>query len=550
MADDWSKFPTVGGAEDPWSAFPKADAGKTQSESAVRGLAQGATMGFQDEMAGLGKLSVIPGSQAASQTTLGALSAPDVIAGGIRRLFGGGAKDYEAERNRQRAENEQAQKDNPWTYTGGNVAGAIATAVPTASLAAAPTIGGQIMRGGALGAGYGAIQGTGEAKEITDIPYEVAKGGVIGGAVGGAVPAVLGGVRRALNPAPVAPARQPFVDTLRNEGVELTAGQASGSKPLLWTESTLSDLPFGGGKAFAEQQGEQFVRAAFKKAGVDASRATPEVMAATDAAMGQRFTDLTRNNDIMVGRKLVSDLGATRVNYNSLKGDSARAPIVDDTIQDIIKKVQENNGRIPGPTYQSMRSELSRKAKNASDPDLKIALASIRDALDDAMEVSMRATKSPDVGKFGELRRQYANFMRISDAAGMAGSETAQGVFSPSQLRSVLAANDKRGYVRGRGDLAELARAGEAVMKPLPNSGTAQRTMYGGLLAGGAVSTGPGALMYALAGPAAGRVLLNPRVARALNSPRLQGPASDNTQRLMRALLTAPAAQQITSGSR
>ena len=551
MADDWSKFPVAGSANDPWAAFPKAEQGKGQGESLVRGLAEGLTLSSQDEMAGLGKLSVLPGSQAASQTTLGALSAPDVIAGGIRRLFGGGAKDYEAERNRQRAENEQARKDNPWTYTGGNIAGAIATALPTASLAAAPTIGGQIMRGGALGAGYGAVQGAGEAKEMADIPYEAAKGGVIGGAVGGAVPAVLGGVRRAMSPAPVASARQPYVDTLRNEGVELTAGQASGSKPLLWTESTLSDLPFGGGKAFAERQGEQFTEAALRKAGFTGKRTTPEFLDDTLNNMGQTFDDLARRNKAPVTKELGDDLGAVLKQYDSLVGESQRAPIVFNTVTALAKAIAKNNGVIPGELYQATRSSLDKAARaSRADVPLQEALFGLRNALDDAMERGLAARNSPDLGAWQEVRRQYKNFLVIEKAATGAGAETAQGILSPSQLKNAVIAQNRRAYARGQGDLAELARAGEAVMKPLPNSGTAQRTMYGGLLAGGAVSMGPGALMYALAGPAAGRALLNPRVARALNNPRLQGPASDKTQRLMRALLAAPAAQQITFGSR
>ena len=525
--------------------------GKTQGESAVRGLAQGLTLGFQDEMAGAGSQSPLPGAAAVSKTTLGALSAPDVIGGLLRRALGGGsAQAQTAERDRQRSENVQAQKDNPWSYTGGNVAGAIAMAVPTAGLAAAPTLGGQVVRGGLLGAAYGGVQGVGEAKEMADVPYEAIKGAGVGGAVGVAAPAILAGARRLVSPAPVNAARQPYVDTLRNEGVELSAGQATGSKPLLWTESTLSDLPFGGGKAFAERQGEQFVSAAFKKAGLNASRATPDVIDDGYRTLGQQFNNLTGSHDVLVGRKLASDLGSAMRNYESVTGQSVRAPIVENRVQDIIAAAQQNGGKIPGKLYQSMRSELSTQARNTSNPELKNALSSIRNALDDAMEVTLRAKGSPDAGKFGELRRQYANFLRIADASAMAGSETAQGIFSPSQLRSVLASADKKGYARGRGDLAELARAGEAVMKPLPNSGTAQRTMYGGLLAGGAASMGPGALMYALAGPAAGRALLNPRVSRALNNQIMAGPASDTTQQLVRALMSAPAGQQLIANNR
>jgi len=526
--------------------------GKTQGESAVRGLAQGLTLGFQDEMAGAGSQSPLPGADAVSKTTLGALSAPDVIGGLLRRALGGGsAQAQTAERDRQRSENAQAQKDNPWSYTGGNVAGAIATAVPTAGLAAAPTLGGQVVRGAALGAGYGGVQGAGESKEMADVPYEAAKGAITGGLVGAAVPAALAGARRLVSPAPVNAARQPYVDTLRNEGVELSAGQATGSKPLLWTESTLSDLPLGGGRAFAERQGEQFTRAALRRAGIDAPRATPDVLDDALTRMGQQFDDLASRNTIRPDRQLASDLGAAIRDYDALVGPSQRAPVLNNTIQDIVQTIQQNGGSIPGEFYQAARSRLDRMARSSrNDPQLQEALFGIRNALDDAMERGLRAANSPDLGAWREVRSQYRNFIPIERAATGAGAETAQGILSPSQLKNAVASQNRRAYARGQGDLADLVRAGEAVMKPLPNSGTAQRTMYGGLLAGGAASMGPGALMYALAGPAAGRALLNPRVSRALNNQIMVGPASDTTQQLVRALMSAPAGQQLIANNR
>jgi hypothetical protein len=57
-----------------------------------------------------------------------------------------------------------------------------------------------------------------------------------------------------------------------------------------------------------------------------------------------------------------------------------------------------------------------------------------------------------------------------------AGENAAQGLISPSALRSATVTKQgRRNYARGRGDFADLARAGESVMKTMPNSGTAGR---------------------------------------------------------------------------
>lgn len=74
---------------------------------------------------------------------------------------------------------------------------------------------------------------------------------------------------------------------------------------------------------------------------------------------------------------------------------------------------------------------------------------------------------------------------------------------------------DRRGYARGRGDFSDLARAAEAIMKPLPQSGTAPRQYVNKLISllsvgiGGATAGLPGAVA-GVAAPAVGwRVLMS-----------------------------------------
>jgi hypothetical protein len=149
---------------------------------AGRAVAQGATFGFADEL------------EAALRT--GSISGPE----------------YERLRNQLRAQQGQFSQDFPSVKTPLELAGGIA--VPfgalgaarnaktgTQSMLAGETLGGQMARGLAVGAGTGALSGAGYA--TTDTGGEAVKGGVFGGALGATVPVALKGfgtvIRNTLN---------------------------------------------------------------------------------------------------------------------------------------------------------------------------------------------------------------------------------------------------------------------------------------------------------------------------------------------------------------
>src|SRR5690606_37549595 len=122
-----------------------------------------------------------------------------------------------------------------------------------------------------------------------------------------------------------------------------------------------------------------------------------------------------------------------------------------------------------GPAYSATRSRLSGMVNDTrhSDPPFSRALATIRDALDDAAERAMPANL---MGQFRLARREYKNLMILEKAATGAGADASKGLISPAQLRNAAKTTDRRGYARGKGDFDELARAGVGVMTPLPQS--------------------------------------------------------------------------------
>lgn len=202
--------------------------------------------------------------------------------------------------------------------------------------------------------------------------------------------------------------------------------------------------------------------------------ATPEVLAQNSQRLGNEFEQLSARNNLTPDNQFVTDIVDAARHYRRVP-DSQQRQMVQGYIDDIIEHV--NNGSMPGPQYQEMRSRLSREANSLreSDPTLSQALRDMRNALDHAMERSIAGTA--DAGAWGQARREYAAQRTLEKAASKAGEAMTEGQISPSALRNTVSAENRGAYARGQGDFSELARAGAGVMQPLPNSGTAQRNL-------------------------------------------------------------------------
>lgn len=487
-----------------------------------RGAAQGLTLGFNDEMRGLVEAGGIAPDQPAS---LGSL-----LRGGFNLLTGSGQDAYRGAVDRTRQELEDSRKVAPIATTAGEIGGALTgglALLPASMGARAAQAGhglGRVALGSAVdGAALGALQGAGSAEEERRLEG-AGSGLVAGGLIGGAAPFAVSGLtnafRRAVSPMAVSGERQAAANVLRNEGVDLSAGQITGSKGLRYAEGEI------GGRAaedLMERQGEQFTRAALSRAGIDANRATPDVIDDAFRRIGGEFDGLAQRNQLIPDRQLVADLQSTVNEYTSLVPDSMRAPVILNVANDIVDAIRR--GPIGGESYQHLRSQLDRAARSAkANPELSSALRGMRESIDDAMERSISMTNPADAGAWQEARRQYRNMLVLEKSATGAGENAALGLISPSQLRNATTVQNRRAYARGQGDFAELARAGEALMKPMPQSGTAPRlraqnlgAMLPAILGGGA-GAGVGGPAGAIAGAAAGAAI--PRVAGALMMSR------------------------------
>lgn len=310
-----------------------------------------------------------------------------------------------------------------------------------------------------------------------------------------AAPVGLAGARRAVTPFPASAERLNMAKTLADEGVNLTAGQKTGSDKLRFMESELGG---SAGQRFNDQQAEQFTSAALKRAGIDAPRATPEVMDQAFGRIGKEFDDLAATTKVPLDATLQNDMLKVVTDYQAVAGTPA--PVVE-SMMNRAAEMAKGTGAIEGEAYKNLRSEIGAFMRKADGPT-KQALGDIQGALDDAVERHMPAEH---VDRWKEVRRQYKDILVLEQAVAGPGEGAAAGLISPSKLRQATVGQNKRGYVRGKGDFADLARAGEGTMKPLPNSGTAGRlkAQFGGASLSGIV----GALLGNTAMPGIGTVV-------------------------------------------
>jgi hypothetical protein len=184
-------------------------------DAGARGVAQGLTANFGDEIRGLVEAS---GAKPDEPASLGKLLS------GAAKYWTGDAKAkeaYDAAVARERELTKTAEEQHPIASTVGNIAGAVALPIGAAGQAA--TLPGRMAAGAGVGAILGGAAGAGEGQGAADTLSRAAMGAGVGGIVGGGAPAVIKGVELAASGA--GKALQPIVNGYR--GFQDPEGEAA-----------------------------------------------------------------------------------------------------------------------------------------------------------------------------------------------------------------------------------------------------------------------------------------------------------------------------------
>lgn len=336
--------------------------------------------------------------------------------------------------------------------------------------------------------------------------YEGA-GRLLGGLGGGTA---TGGSMRSLTGPQISKEKQRLAQLMADQGIELTGGQVSGNKALQYMETG----PFETKPAtMADTQGRQFNKAALKEAGIDwADEVTPEVLGRADANFGTRYENVVRTvGGIPLDGDLETALLQNVMDYERLSGAGAK-PAVKEYFQRISDAAQQNNNTIPADIFKEISSQIStdlRKLRGnpQGNAELMDTLREFRTAMFDSVG---RSGKADVVADWKKLNREYRNYKDIERAMYGPGEATAEGMISPAKLRTSVAAGDKAGALREKGDLSSLAKGGANLMTDLPQTGSGPRNFLNSSLMAAAGLGGAGhwkeaiaALLGGTVGPAA-----------------------------------------------
>lgn len=351
-------------------------------------------------------------------------------------------------------------------------------------------------------------------------------GSFLGAVLGGAAPSM---ARTAITPFPAGPQRMRDVAAVQAEGVPLTAGDRTGNTMLKAAESELST-------GTNEAQKHAFTQAVFNRVGEQiGDRPITGQHGVVDTMLrrtGAQFDNLQARNRADMDHGLIADLRQVHDTYNGVPGLYPQDTV--NTVNGSINRVldaMQNAGSLSGREYQTLRSNLSRAARGASDPQRAEALHDITNALDDAMERTIQRTNPNDAGAWAQARRDYTNALVLER---WAGSQN----MSPATLsQAAKAVYGKRQYVRGADDFSELAEPGRRVLAQYQDSGTPRRLQIENIMKGlgGIAGFGVGASHGGTAGAAEGGVaglllgeLAGPMIARPAARAALMNPVTQS----------------------
>ena len=382
---------------------------------------------------------------------------------------------------------------------GGGVADAASMAIPGAMVARGAQAGGTAANVGRTMAANPVMQSV--AGGIGGGVSEATGSDTAGLAAALAVPTAANLGRRAITPVGrnLAPEEQRLANLAEQNGIRLTAGQATGSTPLQTMESSFTQLPFTGrtqhGVYDAQRQG--FNRAALQHAGHQADRASPAELDAAFKTLGQRFDDAVKATPyVNLDSQFDSAVAKTVQDYGRRLETDVR-PVFDSYIDDIAKLTNPARqmglagSQVDGQTYKNIASDLRTAARNArNNPALQNALGGLQEALDGAMDRSV----TPAAAKlWNATRNHYRNLLQIDNAMALApAADKAAGNIPFGAFSQKIRGADPRGYARGRGDLNDVSRIGNFLASTkIPDSGTGQRSaMISGLKGAPVVGSG------------------------------------------------------------
>ena len=322
----------------------------------------------------------------------------------------------------------------------------------------------------------------------------------------------------------VDPRRLEAVDTLRNAGIEPTAGQATGQPSLAFAEEATQS-----GRAKRQGAVDQFTDAAIMQAippsfrdrvQFEPNMMPQEKMEKLRTTLTSTMDELAARNSVPITTELFEEVFEVAQGYKKILSTGEKSPFFELLAEDMVNRA--GAGQMSGSEFQRIRSELSELTKK--DTISKNAALKVIRALEDAMGKQIAKGRNPeDIALYRDVRKGYSDLMVLEDAA-KRNRDTGFNI-SPAALANAARKKDAQSYVYGRDTFSDLYRAADDVLTSAGNpSGTANTlkallgpTFAMGAAGSAATATGipfPAAMAGALAAPLVRNKALQSNVAQ------------------------------------
>ena len=313
-----------------------------------------------------------------------------------------------------------------------------------------------------------------------------------------------------------------YIDLLKKEGVIPTAGtMLNDAQILAWEEATKA------GRNLQEAAVEAFSRAALKRIGINKNRVDTDDLNEVYRRIRKGYKEtldqiqpFSNSGERLIPTK--SQMDELKIHFNDFE---ARVNLTTDT--PIIRRVYralEKSLKTGQPLsknqmimYQRNINEMTR----SGNIDGKFA----REALPILNEMIYKNLGKEGKEKLIQTNKLYRDFLTIEKTIDK-GEGFYTGLVTPQKLATASGQIFKRQRLFGNSDLGELARAGSATMKTLPQAGNYRERLNAGGMAAGQTQASTGAAGFGFTGdPAvaatayAAGSLLAPMRNRAMTSP-------------------------------
>ena len=347
--------------------------------------------------------------------------------------------------------------------------------------------------------GAGALGGTASAlinpaTSDKDFLTEKAQQTAMGAVAGGIVPAIGAGLSRVISPKA---STDPALALLRSEGVRPTIGQTLGGGANRLEEKAIS-LPFVGDAIANARRGAaaELNDAVANRALAPIGQKLPkglqgrEAVAHVQQTLSDAYESLLPRMTVKADQAFGREIGSLRQMVNTGSMDPKAAKLFDRIVQNDVMGKFRGQSSLTGKTLKAVESDLSAqigRLQQSTDADSRLVADALREVQSSLRGLVTRS--NPQLAdELGRINQGWANFKRLERAAGYVGAE--DGLFSPGNLQSAVKAldksKDKGRFARGDALMQDLSDAAKSRLgDKIPNSGTADRLMSGGVLGAG-----------------------------------------------------------------